>query len=69
VVQEQAEVQEWAGQEGAEWVAQERALVQMENAYVLSVERLCPMKLACPVITENAQNVEQKWIENEVKQY
>jgi hypothetical protein len=60
VVRVPGEAQEWVDPGGEEWAAPERVQVRMENALVLNVERLSPMKSASPVIIGNAPNVGQK---------
>ena len=44
LVQEQAEVQEWADLAGEEWVAPEQVRALRENACVQNAERLLLMK-------------------------
>jgi len=60
VVQEQAEVQEWADLAGEEWVAPEQVRVLEENACVLNVELLYLMKPESLVPSKSVQNAAQK---------
>jgi hypothetical protein len=64
LVQEQAEVQEWVDLVGEEWAAPEPVQVRLENALVLNVERVSPMKPEYPVTTKAVQNVVQRWYED-----
>jgi len=61
VVQEQAEVLEWADHEGEEWAAQEPVQAQQGSVFVPNAERLLLMKSERPVTRKIVRNAGQKW--------
>ena len=61
VVQEQAEVLEWADHEGEEWAAQEPVQAQQGSVFVPNAELSHLMRLEFPVTKRIVLNVGQRW--------
>jgi len=61
LVQEQAEVQEWADLVGEGRVAPEQVQAQQGSAFVPNAELLRLMRLELPATRKIAPNVGQKW--------